>query len=96
MTMHHTVGNEGVLKLFREFFDYEPAAFLNSLKEFDDDFEDKKGSWWTFWNSALLFAFLYDKAAEHLLSLNIDKLVAELFTQFIHQQITPTVLYDIL
>jgi len=34
----------------------------------------------------LLFAFLYDKAAEHLLSLNIDKLVAELFTQFIHQQ----------
>ena len=44
MTMHHTVGNEGVLKLFREFFDYEPSAFLNALKEFDDDFNNKKGA----------------------------------------------------
>ncbi|MBL0268071.1 MAG: hypothetical protein IPP99_05240 [Chitinophagaceae bacterium] len=44
MTMHHTVGNEGVVKLFREFFDYEPSAFLNALKEFDDDFNNKKGA----------------------------------------------------
>lgn len=44
MTMHHTVGNEGVVKLFREFFRYDPAAFSNALTAFDDDFNNKNGS----------------------------------------------------
>lgn len=41
MTMHHTVGNEGVVKLFREFFNYDPAGMLTALDNFDREFEQQ-------------------------------------------------------
>ncbi|MBL0270179.1 MAG: hypothetical protein IPP99_16370 [Chitinophagaceae bacterium] len=44
MTMHYAVGNEAVLKLFREFFNYDPADFLNALIECDNEFSNKTGS----------------------------------------------------
>ena len=44
MTMHHTVGNGVVMKLFREFFSYDPAGMLTALDNCDREFQEQKGS----------------------------------------------------
>ena len=43
MTMHYTVGSEGVLKLFQSFFQYELEAFAAALSLCDNEFNAKAG-----------------------------------------------------
>jgi hypothetical protein len=43
MSMHYAVGNEGVLKLFQSFFQFERDAFDTAMALCDDEFKAKTG-----------------------------------------------------